>query len=108
MSTSIITSPGYEVMDLDDLKTAINREHWGAIRAARTTLDHAMSRPDLHRFPEARTAIEDLLSSDERRVSINQHAAFLESLTPPALGDELEDFIEELRAAEFEVRGARP
>ena len=48
MSHSITTATAsYEVMDLDDLMAAINREHCGTIRAAKTTLDHAMRCGDL-------------------------------------------------------------
>lgn len=46
-----------------------------------------MSRPDSHRFPEARTEIEGLLSSHQRRgsnrVTPAAHQEFRESIAPP-------------------------
>lgn len=52
--------------------------------------------------------VEHLLTEDQRRtVSIDDHAAFRESLAPK-MADELDDLIEEIRAAEFEGKGARP
>ena len=52
------------------------------------------------------TEVEELLTADERRVSIREHEAFRELLEKPAPVDPIDELVEELRAAEFEERGA--
>ena len=53
------------------------------------------------------TEVEGLLTDDQRRVTIKDHAAFRDSIEAPApVGDSLDELIEEIRAAEFEERGS--
>lgn len=52
--------------------------------------------------------VELLLTEDQRRpVTVAAHEAFRESLAP-VQHDEIDDLVEELRAAEFEQKGSRP
>jgi len=54
------------------------------------------------------TEVERLLTEDQRRLTVDQHAAFRESLATPRQLDEIDELVEEIRAAEFEEKGARP
>ena len=46
------------------------------------------------------TEVEQLLTEDERRVSVFDHAAFRETIAPPAkVGDEIDELIAEIREA---------
>lgn len=46
--------------------------------------------------------VELLVPADKRRLSVDQHHAFCESLPPPRPLDEIDELVEELRAAEPE------
>jgi hypothetical protein len=59
-------------------------------------------------FPAPRQpeTVELLVSENARRCTINQHLAFRESLTTRETIDEIDGFLEELRAENFERRAA--
>lgn len=50
--------------------------------------------------------VDLLVSENARRVTISQHLAFRKGLATRPAADELEEFLEEIRAAEFEGKGA--
>ena len=43
-----------------------------------------------------------------KTITVADHAAWLQSLKDPEPVDQIDELVEELRAAEFEEKGARP
>jgi hypothetical protein len=62
-------------------------------------------RSDAGREPLAPDA---LLTPSERRLTVDQHHTFRESLAPRRPLDPIDELLEEIRAAELEGKGTRP
>ncbi len=52
--------------------------------------------------------VELLATQYQRRLSVAGHHEFRESISTTRPFDEIDEFVEELRAGEFEEKGSRP